>query len=196
MWTSSLTTDHWSLAKTLLYCRATILGQWSVASDQSVNPPQFYYQNRITCRAILRHNNRTQTLLIRPLRKLYQKEIMSLLKKSVLASVGIQIALVLSGLILYCLPHQAGQNFMWMLFPFVVGLPLTPGALLSGLCCASLPVNNRPDDAHKFHGLYRDFLHRVDDPQQIYEYSRSCLILWNRRINLVRPGQNSAFEIR
>lgn len=61
---------------------------------------------------------------------------MSLLKKSVLASVGIQIALVLSGLILYCLPHQAGQNFMWMLFPFVVGLPLTPGALLSGLSVA------------------------------------------------------------
>ena len=58
---------------------------------------------------------------------------MSLLKKSVLASGAIQAALVLSGLILYCLPHQAGQNFVWLLFPFVVGFPLTPGSLLSGL---------------------------------------------------------------
>ncbi len=67
--------------------------------------------------------------------------IMSLLKKSVLASFVVQAALVLSGLILYCLPYQAGQNFVWMLFPFVVGVPLTSGSLLSGLSFAQgLPL--------------------------------------------------------
>ncbi len=48
----------------------------------------------------------------------------------------VQLALVITGAILYCLPNHAGQNYVVFLAPFVAGAPL------AGLLLTALPVSN------------------------------------------------------
>ena len=48
----------------------------------------------------------------------------SQVSKALRLSLFVQFALILTGGILYCLPNQAGQNFVILLAPFVVGVPL------------------------------------------------------------------------
>ena len=44
--------------------------------------------------------------------------------KALRLSSFVQSALILTGGILYCLPNQAGQDFVILLAPFAVGVPL------------------------------------------------------------------------
>jgi hypothetical protein len=58
-------------------------------------------------------------------------------------SLFVQIALVMTGLFLYCLPNNVGQNFVVLLAPFVAGAPVA-GSILQFLpnsnFVTSLPV--------------------------------------------------------
>ncbi len=48
----------------------------------------------------------------------------SQISKALCLSLFVQLALIVTGIMLYCLPNQAGQDYVLLLAPFAVGVPL------------------------------------------------------------------------